>query len=99
MQIRHGGTVSYPHALQVAGRNAESLISFVKDRLGHDRHYAINAAKITSELNYSPNESFNTGINKTLTWYLQNEPWRRRIMDGSYREWVKINAALQTQLP
>lgn len=65
-----------------------SLITFVKDRPGHDRRYAIDAGKITTELNYKPMESFKDGIRKTIIWYLNNETWWRGAMDGSYMEWI-----------
>ncbi len=81
----------FPHAPQVNGGKAERLISFVKDRLGHDRRYAINAHKIATELGFVPVESFETGIRKTLDWYLGHESWWRAVMDGSYRQWVKLN--------
>jgi dTDP-glucose 4,6-dehydratase len=81
----------FPHAPQVSGGKAEGLITHVTDRLGHDRRYAIDAAKISSELGYSPMESFETGIRKTLDWYLENEDWWRSVMDGSYRQWVELN--------
>ena len=81
----------FPQAPQVSGGKGEGLITHVKDRLGHDRRYAINAAKITTELGYSPMESFETGIRKTLDWYLDNEGWWRAVMDGSYRQWVELN--------
>lgn len=68
---------------------AEELITYVKDRPGHDRRYAIDASKIERELGFCPRESFETGIGKTLSWYLANEPWWRAVMDGSYREWVR----------
>lgn len=83
--------VRFSKAPQNSGKKAESLITFVKDRLGHDRRYAIDAGKISTELDYTPAESFETGIRKTLDWYLANEEWWRRIMDGSYREWVEKN--------
>ena len=67
------------------------LITYVKDRPGHDRRYAINAEKIMSELGYAPVETFETGIRKTVTWYLDNEGWWRKIMDGSYQEWIEKN--------
>lgn len=70
-----------------AGASAE-LITFVKDRLGHDRRYAIDATKSRQELGYMPQESFETGIRKTLQWYLDNENWWRGLMDGSYQDWV-----------
>jgi dTDP-glucose 4,6-dehydratase len=81
----------FPQAPQVKGNQAESLISFVKDRLGHDRRYAINASKIRAELGFVPQESFETGIRKTIAWYLNNEGWWRSVMDGSYRQWVELN--------
>jgi dTDP-glucose 4,6-dehydratase len=65
------------------------LITYVTDRLGHDRRYAINATKIMNELGYAPQETFETGIRKTVRWYLENEQWWRRIMYGSYQNWVE----------
>lgn len=70
---------------------SSGLITRVKDRLGHDRRYAIDASKISSELGYQPQETFETGIEKTLAWYLENEAWWRAVMDGSYRKWVDTN--------
>lgn len=70
---------------------ASSLITHTKDRLGHDRRYAINADKITTELGYRPVETFETGIRKTVDWYLANTPWWRAVMDGSYQQWVAAN--------
>jgi dTDP-glucose 4,6-dehydratase len=60
----------------------------VKDRPGHDRRYAIEARKIERDLGFSPRESFESGIRKTLDWYLAQEGWWRSVMDGSYRDWV-----------
>jgi len=68
-----------------------SLITHVQDRAGHDRRYAIDARKISAELGYRPVETFETGIRKTVDWYLQNEPWWRAVMDGSYRSWLATN--------
>jgi len=70
------------------GQMAENLISFVKDRPGHDRRYAINATKIRKKLGYEPKESFESGIEKTIQWYLENEEWWQLVMDGSYQEWI-----------
>ncbi|MDY6903634.1 MAG: dTDP-glucose 4,6-dehydratase [Thermodesulfobacteriota bacterium] len=70
---------------------ARSLITHVTDRPGHDRRYAINADKIRRELDFSPQHNFNAGIRKTIEWYLANESWWRKVMDGSYREWVRAN--------
>lgn len=81
----------FPNAPQVKGELADSLITYVKDRAGHDRRYAIDATKIINELDYQPQETFETGIRKTLEWYLDNENWWRNIMDGSYQDWVKMN--------
>lgn len=83
----------YPNAPQTSGKKAETLITHVTDRLGHDRRYVINAEKITRELSYNPKESFETGIRKTLRWYLDNEIWWRGIMDESYRDWEKVQYA------
>jgi dTDP-glucose 4,6-dehydratase len=73
------------------GAPHKQLITYVTDRLGHDRRYAINATKIMNELGYAPQETFETGIRKTVLWYLENEQWWRRIMDGSYQNWVEKN--------
>ncbi|MCG3168511.1 MAG: dTDP-glucose 4,6-dehydratase 2 [Pseudomonadales bacterium] len=75
----------FPSAAPARGAASRSLIAFVRDRPGHDRRYAIDAGKVTRELGYAPVESFETGIRKTLAWYLANEPWWRAILDGSYR--------------
>ena len=62
-----------------------SLKTFVQDRPGHDQRYAIDAGKIERELDWRPNETFHTGIRKTIQWYLDNLDWCRRVMDGSYQ--------------
>lgn len=75
-----------------AGGNPEGfkgLVTFVKDRPGHDRRYAINADKINNELNWQPAETFETGIRKTVQWYLQNQTWVEHIVSGEYRDWVQ----------
>ena len=79
----------FPANPSASGKHAESLITFVTDRPGHDRRYAINAGKITAELGYRPRETFETGIRRTVAWYLTNEPWWRAVMDGSYRQWLE----------
>ena len=63
----------------------EELISFVQDRPGHDLRYAIDATKMKDELNWAPNETFETGIRKTVAWYLNNQTWWERVQDGSYK--------------
>lgn len=67
------------------------LITHVKDRAGHDRRYAIDAEKITQQLSYKPEETFETGIRKTIAWYLANEKWWRDVMDGTYQDWINTN--------
>jgi dTDP-glucose 4,6-dehydratase len=64
------------------------LISFVKDRPGHDRRYAMDARKIERELGWKPRETFESGIRKTIAWYLQNEGWVEEVTGGSYRQWI-----------
>ncbi len=71
------------------GLPSDELITFVQDRPGHDRRYAVDAGKISGELGYRPRESFDTGIAKTIDWYLANEAWWRAVMDGSYQDWVR----------
>ena len=79
----------FPSAPAAKGRKTNSLLTFVRDRPGHDRRYAIDATKIERELGFVPKESFETGIRRTIAWYLVNEAWWRGVMDGSYREWVR----------
>ncbi len=68
----------------------ESLIEFVKDRPGHDRRYAIDASKIENDLGWRPKETFNTGIEKTIEWYLSNTQWWERIRSGVYMDYYKL---------
>jgi len=83
----------YPDAPAARGESTESLITFVTDRLGHDWRYAIDASRAETELKYSPQESFETGLHKTIGWMLANETWWRAVMDGSYRDWIEKNYA------
>lgn len=70
---------------QANGQPYESLITFVKDRPGHDLRYAIDATKIKNDLGWTPEETFDSGIRKTVEWYLDNLEWCRRVQDGSYQ--------------
>lgn len=70
------------------GSPYKEQITFVKDRLGHDRRYAIDAGKLYHELGWKPTETFETGIRKTVQWYLDNQEWIRSITTGAYRDWV-----------
>jgi dTDP-glucose 4,6-dehydratase len=67
------------------------LISYVTDRPGHDRRYAIDARKIESELGWKPAETFETGIRKTVAWYLDNQAWVANVTSGEYRNWLEKN--------
>ena len=80
-----------PATAQKAGGKHENLMTFVKDRPGHDRRYAINANKIFQELGWKPAESFSTGIAKTVDWYLAHQDWVARVKSGEYQQWVEKN--------
>jgi dTDP-glucose 4,6-dehydratase len=69
----------------------KQLVTYVKDRPGHDRRYAIDARKIELELNWKPEESFETGLRKTIQWYLTNKEWLRSVSGAAYQEWVQTN--------
>jgi dTDP-glucose 4,6-dehydratase len=69
------------------------LVTYVKDRPGHDRRYAIDASKIERELGWRPAETFDTGIRKTVCWYLEHSEWVADVQSGAYREWVQANYA------
>jgi dTDP-glucose 4,6-dehydratase len=83
----HPGSPVTPH---------EKLITFVKDRPGHDARYAIDSGKIQNELGWQPQESFETGIRKTVAWYLENAAWVDNVISGEYRNWVQTNYAART---
>jgi dTDP-glucose 4,6-dehydratase len=76
----------FPQCPGARGHASTSLITFVTDRPGHDTRYAINAEKIMSELGYKPLAGFADGLARTVQWYLDNEPWWRKIQDGSYQQ-------------
>jgi dTDP-glucose 4,6-dehydratase len=71
------------------GKPYKEQISYVTDRPGHDRRYAIDARKLERELGWKPAETFDTGIRKTVEWYLANGEWVRNVQSGAYREWVE----------
>ena len=68
-----------------------SLITFVKDRLGHDRRYAIDCSKIHRDLGWQPKENFDSGLLKTVQWYLSNSTWVEQVQSGAYQTWIKQN--------
>ncbi|KAB2906689.1 MAG: dTDP-glucose 4,6-dehydratase [Burkholderiaceae bacterium] len=75
------------------GQSYKTQITHVKDRPGHDRRYAIDARKIERELGWKPAETFDTGIRKTVQWYLENSEWVAGVQSGAYREWVQTQYA------
>ena len=74
-----------------------SLITFVKDRLGHDRRYAMDARKIETELGWRPREKFETGLRRTIEWYLAHMDWVSDVTSGAYRNWLDLNYAQRGQ--
>jgi dTDP-glucose 4,6-dehydratase len=74
--------------LHPSGAPHNRLITYVKDRAGHDRRYAIDCRKLQGELGWAPKESFKTGIRKTVEWYLDNPKWVEKVVSGQYREWI-----------
>jgi len=69
----------------------------VKDRPGHDRRYAIDARKIRSELGWQPRETFETGLERTVRWYLANAQWTAQVRSGAYKNWIEKNYSERTQ--
>lgn len=75
------------------GQPYKNQITFVKDRPGHDQRYAIDASRLERELGWKPAETFETGIRKTVTWYLENQQWVAGITSGTYRDWISTQYA------
>jgi len=73
------------------GKPYAEQITYVTDRLGHDRRYAIDATKINRELGWKPAETFETGIRKTVQWYLENQKWVKNVTSGDYKNWIEKN--------
>jgi dTDP-glucose 4,6-dehydratase len=84
--------------LEPAAAPRERLICHVTDRPGHDRRYAIDAAKIRDEVGWSPRIGFEAGIRDTVAWYLANPGWVERVRSGAYREWLDVNYASRTEV-
>jgi dTDP-glucose 4,6-dehydratase len=78
---------------QRAGYDYGSLITYVKDRPGHDRRYAMDSRKIEAELGWHSRESFKTGIRRTVCWYLENMDWVASVTSGAYQQWIEVNYA------
>jgi dTDP-glucose 4,6-dehydratase len=73
------------------GKSYAEQITYVKDRAGHDRRYAIDATKIHEELNWRPQETFETGLRQTVQWYLDHQDWVANVTSGNYRQWVDLH--------
>lgn len=73
-----------------AGSSYYDQVSFVKDRPGHDRRYAIDARKLERELGWKPAETFESGLRKTVRWYLENQPWVEEVLSGAYKKWSDL---------
>ena len=73
------------------GRDYKAQISFVRDRPGHDRRYAIDSSKIRSELGWTPRETFESGLTRTVRWYLDNPAWLQAVSSGEYHKWISLN--------
>ena len=86
-----GLAARFPDSPAAKGLPTASLKTFVTDRPGHDRRYAIDETKARTELGYAPARTFDQGFAETLHWYLANEGWWRAVIDGSYRDWVATN--------
>ena len=83
----------FPASPAVSGKRAVDLITHVRDRLGHDRRYAINYAKAKKELGYSPARNLAQGLHSTLEWYLGNQAWWRALLGRDYAQWLVRNYA------
>ena len=82
--------VRFPDCPASRGGSTSSLLRFVADRPGHDRRYAIDASRAYRELSFSPGESLESGLRRTITWFLEHESWWREVQAGVYREWVRF---------
>jgi dTDP-glucose 4,6-dehydratase len=87
----------YPRCPAARAESTATLISFVKDRPGHDRRYAIDCSKIERELGYRARVTLQDGLRDTLDWYLKNESWWRGVMDGHHREWLQTQYQLESE--
>jgi dTDP-glucose 4,6-dehydratase len=81
----------FPNCPSANGSENTSLITYVTDRPGHDRRYAIDPTKASNELGYEPLMTFESGMSETVDWYLGNQEWWESVMDGSYRNWIETN--------
>jgi dTDP-glucose 4,6-dehydratase len=81
----------FPDCPAATGKSSRALMTFVNDRPGHDRRYAICADKLSRELGFQPRTTLADGLTRTVEWYLSNEKWWRQIQTGAYRDWIKLH--------
>lgn len=81
----------YPNSPAAQGNTSRSLITYVTDRPGHDHRYAIDASKLESELGWKPEETFESGMAKTVDWYLTHQDWVKQVQSGEYQQWLVKN--------
>ena len=92
----------FPNCPAAQGKSVSSLITYVEDRLGHDWRYAIDPSKVRAELGFQPREKFETGIERTIDWYLEHESWWRNVLSGEYRDGMaaaQVAALEKTRFP
>ncbi|MEC8560136.1 MAG: dTDP-glucose 4,6-dehydratase [Planctomycetota bacterium] len=81
----------FPGCPAATGGSVEALIRFVRDRPGHDGRYAVDGTKASEQVGFIPEITFETGLESTVNWYLENDSWWRAVLDGSYRDWITLN--------
>jgi len=92
----------FPNCPAAQGKSVSSLITYVEDRLGHDWRYAIDPSKVRAEFGFQPREKFETGIERTIDWYLEHESWWRNVLSGEYRDGMaaaQVAALEKTRIP
>ena len=89
--VRSDLRAAFPSAPAASGRRSEELITHVRDRLGHDRRYAVDFAKARRDLGYAPSHDLAAGLRGTVDWYLDNLPWWQALLGRNYQVWLKSN--------
>lgn len=88
----------FPSSPAATGMPTATLMTHVRDRPGHDRRYAVDPARVSEVVRFEPAESLESGLARTIDWYLANEAWWRAVMDGSYLNWIEANYALRASV-